>query len=102
MSADFVTEITKLARELAPSLTDADLDRIDTALRERFGGQEVWIASRIKRPPDIESVDARLRRAMPVTKIAEDLGVSRTTIYRWIRKTRNERAQRGRSKEKSR
>lgn len=78
MKPDIVAEIVTLARELPP-------ERLETAIRSRFGGQVVRITSAPPRPsPTIEDVDTRLRQRMPVTAIAADLGVSRTTIYRLL------------------
>jgi DNA invertase Pin-like site-specific DNA recombinase len=78
MKTDFVAELVALARETPP-------ERLETVVRSRFGGQVVRITAAPPRPAlTIEDVDSRLRQRMPVTAIAADLGVSRTTIYRLL------------------
>jgi DNA invertase Pin-like site-specific DNA recombinase len=83
MKTDFVAEFVALARETPP-------EALETAIRSRFGGQQVRITATPPRPtPSIDDVDTRLRQRMPVTAIAADLGVSRATVYRLLHRSRS-------------
>ena len=85
MKTDFVAQFVALARETPP-------EALESAIRSRFGGQQVRITAEPVRPaPSIDDVDARLRQRMPVRAIAADLGVSRATIYRMLHASRTGR-----------
>lgn len=80
---DVAAEIAALAREVAPALDAAAAARLEHAIRARWGGERVPILERA--PVTLEQIDQRLRARMPVTEIAEDVGLSRATIYRMLR-----------------
>lgn len=83
MKPDFAAELAALVRDVAPEALAAAA-RIEREVRARYGGQQVRIA---ERPPlTLHAIDERLRQRMPVAAIATDLGVSRRTIYRHLKR----------------
>ena len=78
MKVDFVTEFVALARKVPA-------EALESEIRARFGGRQVRIDPAPPRQmPSVSDIDARLVQKMPVTHIAADLGVSRSTIYRLL------------------
>lgn len=79
---DYATEIAALARQVA-GLDERASSRLEEALRREYGGQSVRIA---QKPVaiDMALVDAELRKRTPVRQIAQQMGVSRMTIYRHL------------------
>ncbi len=79
---DLATKIAALASEVAGIDAQA-AQRLEGELRNRFGGERLWMP---RRPPmeniSLQQIDAGLKRCEPVQKIAGNLGVSRSTIYR--------------------
>lgn len=85
MKPDIVAEFVALAREAAPDVPQATLQRLESEIRERHGGCRVYIGVPRTRPaPTIDDINARLHQSVPVSAIAKDLGVSRATIYRML------------------
>lgn len=76
---DFAAEFVALAREVAAVSPDAGA-RLEAELRARYAGAPVKI---LERPPvTLERINAVLRQGKPVRVAADELGVSRMTIYR--------------------
>lgn len=94
MSKDFVQEIVGLVQEIA-ELDDRKRAQVEMTIRHRFGGERVNI--RPTPPVDlavaVQTIDQKLRQGLPVRAIAQDTGVCRATIYRWIKKSRTARRQ---------
>ena len=78
---DFAAEFVALAREVAEIDASASV-RIEAELRRRYGGEQVRIAERA--PLTLSVIDGLLRERKPVRQVANELGVSRATIYRHI------------------
>lgn len=89
MTDDWAAKIAALAASQAGAPDAAP--RIEAALRAELGGQRVRIEARP--PVTIEAIDAGLRSGLPVSRIAQQLGVHRATLYKHIGKSR--RARRG-------
>ena len=83
---DDAPELIGLVNEIV-GLQGADARRLDAALRARYGGEAVRIA---ERPPvTLGEIDAGLRERKPVRVIAEEVGLSRATIYRMLGNRKN-------------
>jgi len=81
MKPDFAAEFVALAREIADVSPDAGA-RLEAELRARYAGTQVRIA---ERPPvTLERINEVLRQGKPVRLVADELGVSRMTIYRHL------------------
>lgn len=81
---DYAAQIAALARTVA-GVDERASARLEQAIRQEFGGRSVPIASQPPVNVDMTQVDAGLRARMPVTEIARQIGVSRTTLYRHLR-----------------
>lgn len=75
---DFVADLMGLVR-LAGLEADA-ADRLEVQIRARWADQAVRI--RAVRPVTLDDINAALRQRKPVREIADELGMSRATIYR--------------------
>ena len=85
MKPDFVAEFVALARQTMPDAPPDALRRLETGIRDQWGGRQVRIEPvPVPAGPTIDEVDARLRQRMPVRAIAQELGVHRSTIYRML------------------
>jgi predicted DNA-binding protein (UPF0251 family) len=84
---DIVTSIMRLVRDrLRPDAKE--LARIEREVRLMHSGERHRISERPRGVIEFADVDARLRQRMSVREAASDLGVSRRTIYRILRRTR--------------
>jgi len=81
MKSDIVAEIAALAREVA-GVDPVAAQKLANAVRNTYGGQSVRILPRA--PITLASIDQELRRGKPVRVIAQELGVSRATLYRHL------------------
>lgn len=87
---DFVAEVVALAGKAG---LDAKASaRLENEVRCRFGGQRVRIEERA--PITLERIDATMRQGKPVAVVAAELGCSRMTIYRHLKK-KPQKSQRG-------
>lgn len=84
---DVVTRIIELVRERT-QVDPVQLQRIEREARLLMAGERHRISERPRRIITIEQVDERLRRRMSVRKVAAELGVERSTIYRLLRRHR--------------
>lgn len=85
MKTDAVGRILHVIGTVAP-MDHAAIARVEAALRNEFGGSAVRIEARA--PVTLEQIDAGLRQRKPVAVIAEEVGLSRATIYRMLGKKR--------------
>jgi hypothetical protein len=85
MKTDAVHQILQLVGTVA-QLDRAALSRADMAIRREFGGKAMRIQPRA--PVTIEQIDAELRQRKPVAVIADEVGISRSTIYRMLERNR--------------
>lgn len=78
---DFACQVVGLMREFAE--VDADCAaKVESELRRRYAGKQVTVERRA--PLTQDDIDFALRRRMSVKDIAQQNGVSRSTIYRMI------------------
>lgn len=85
MPTDYAAEIAALARQVA-GLDERASARFEQAIRSEYGGQSVRIYAQQPVSVDMARVDAELRRRVPVAEIAQRMGVSRSTMYRHLRR----------------
>jgi hypothetical protein len=79
---DYAQEFACLAKEVA-GIGQDQAQRFEKALRERFGGETARI---FPRPAlTLDRINAELRNRKPVAVIAAESGVSRATIYRYLK-----------------
>ena len=92
MNKDFVAEFVEIVQEITP-IDETARANIEQTIRMRYGGER--IAIRPTAPLDfdrtIEKIDQQLRQRVPVREIAQNTGVHRMTIYRWLKKSRTNR-----------
>lgn len=92
MKKDFVTEIVGLVQEIA-EVDGQKLASIEHSIRMRYGGERVNI--RPTPPIDLDQamvvIDQQLGQRKSVREIAQNTGVCRATIYRWMAKSRKTR-----------
>lgn len=83
MKIDHTAQITALFARVAAVPAEA-LAQVETELRRNFGGQRVQI---LREPPvTLERINERLYQGKAVRQIAAELGVSRATIYRNLKR----------------
>ncbi len=81
MIDDFATKCAALAVRVA-GIDQAAASRLESELRKRHGGQLV----KIERPlVTYEMISEGLRQSKPVARIADEIGVSRATLYRRLK-----------------
>lgn len=85
MKIDAVTQLLQVVGEVT-QMDRAALSRADQAIRREFGGKAMRIQPRA--PLTIEQIDAELRQRKTVAVIADEVGISRSTIYRMLERNR--------------
>ena len=83
MKPDAVQQILEIVGTVA-QVDPLALSRADQAIRREFGGTAMRIQPRA--PVSLEQIDAGLRQRKPVAIIAAEVGISRATIYRMLRR----------------
>ena len=85
---DVVDRMFDYLIELVPEIqrTDAGLERVQAALRKEFAGQEVYIPARssVSKAEERRAV-LQLWNGRNATTIARSLGISRATVYRYLK-----------------
>lgn len=85
-NVDFAVEFVALVKEHA-TIDPSTARRIETDIRNRWGGSEVRIPERPLPPPvTLDQVNNLLLQRKSVNQVANECGVSRSTIYRLITK----------------
>ncbi len=92
VDADFVPDLVDrmfdYLVELVPEIQrgDAGLERVQAALRKEFAGQEVYIPARssVSKAEERRAV-LKLWNGRNATTIARSLGISRATVYRYLK-----------------
>jgi DNA invertase Pin-like site-specific DNA recombinase len=89
---DIVQAILELVAATTPDLTPEKVRDIETAVRAKYGGLRSRIAKR-KQHPTNEQRDKAVRDALaqsnvdvPTDQIAENNGISRRTLYRYLKR----------------
>lgn len=90
--ADFVPDLVDrmfhYLVELVPEFqrSETGLERVQEALRKEFAGQEVYIPARssVGRAEERKAV-LRLWNGRNATTVARTLGISRATVYRYLK-----------------
>lgn len=91
---DIVLAILELVRKTAPAVTSEQARDIEQAVRTKYGGQRARIAKRKthKTPEQREQIVQEALHAsqatVPTDKIAESNGISRRSLYRYLKKGR--------------
>lgn len=85
VDSDIIKRFIELLSEAQPSLTEAMSMSIEQQLRHEYAGERVYIPKRDanKRAQIVDQFNGR-----NVNKLGIELGVSRRTIYRVIKKNR--------------
>lgn len=87
MKPDAVQQILEIVGTHA-QVDTAALSRAEKAIRQEFGGTALRIQPRA--PVTLAQIDAGLRAKKPVAVIANEVGLSRATVYRMLgRNNRN-------------
>lgn len=85
---DVVDRMFDYLVELVPEIqrTEAGLERVQAALRKEFAGQEVYIPARssVSKAEERRAV-LQLWNGRNATTIARSLGISRATVYRYLK-----------------
>lgn len=86
MKEDFVAELISVVAEVAP-LGEGDRTRLADTIRQRFGGDRVWIRSTVpvSERISVAQVASELRQKS-VSVIAVEHGISRNSLYRLLKK----------------
>lgn len=85
-SRDIIQRLLELVAQEQPSFTETCALQIEQQIRHEFGGEQVTIA---KRAPMLRAAREKVRAEIgvkSVDQLREEHGVSRMTLYRWIRK----------------
>lgn len=79
MKTDFVAEFVAVAGEVA-KLDSSAAEKLDQEIRARFGGQRV----KVRFDPVVtpERIVSEMVKGRDVAEVSENLGVSRSTVYR--------------------
>lgn len=89
------TEIAALVSRVAGVTEDVGA-RVEVELRRSYGGRRITIPQEPAVSVQADRIDELLRQRMTVREIAPRLGVSRSTIYRRLRSSMEEkRAKKG-------
>mgnify|MGYP000479256439 CR=1 FL=1 len=86
---DYAADIAQMAADMLV-LNPGAAARFEAELRQRYGGEVLRIAP--VAPVTPEGVDADLRARKPVSAIAAEYGVHRSTIYRLLRRKKSRAA----------
>lgn len=85
---DLVDRMFDYLVELVPEIqrTESGLERVQAALRKEFAGQEVYIPARssVSKAEERRAV-LQLWNGRNATTIARTLGISRATVYRYLK-----------------
>lgn len=85
---DFAAKLAAVATQ-ALAADPAAAQRVETAIRREFGGQQFRVSSRP--PVTLDAIDQGLFARKSVSTIAGELGVSRSTLYRHLGKRHEKR-----------
>ncbi len=84
---DIIQRILTLVSEAQPSFSDEQAMQIEQQVRHEYGGEQVKIA---KRAPMLRAAREKVRAEIGIKSVdelhRENSGVTRRTIYNWIRK----------------
>lgn len=85
-SRDFVKFVLELVRDMQPSFTEDQALQIEQQIRHDWGGERPFIA---KHAPRLRACREKVREQIgtkPDAEIIIEHGISRATLYRWIKK----------------
>lgn len=85
--ADFVREMLELVRKRQPAMTERDVLEVEAEIRKLWGGQRPYIAKDMRRQHHVRAaVVADGLTSAATEELERKHGVSRSTIYRWLKK----------------
>ena len=85
VSGDIVGDIIDRAVELLPDW-EAALRSIEVEARHAYGADRIYV--QVRRPAHVRHLIAQIDPARPVVDQAQELGLSRTTIYKYLKTRR--------------
>ena len=83
---DFVRIVLALVQETQPAFTAEQSARIEKHIRHDWGGKRPYIAAHA---PAMREAREKVRQQIgtrPDAEIISEHGISRSTLYRWIKK----------------
>ena len=85
MSGDIIKRVIEILAEIQPTMSESVAVMLETQIRYEFAGERVYIH---KRDESIGMLIAQRFNGNNTQKLAHELRVSRSTVYRAIRKRR--------------
>jgi hypothetical protein len=85
-ACDIIQRLLQIVMETQPSFTETHALQIEQQIRSEYGGEQIKIA---KRAPALRAAREKVRAEIGVKSpeaLQEEHGVSRATLYRWIKK----------------
>lgn len=81
---DLIVFLTRALREIEPAIQQEKVFRLEDRLRQRFGGERLYVAKPIDRRADLKEmrVQAALERGLSAREVARELRLSVRTVYR--------------------
>lgn len=83
---DIIQSLLKLVMEAQPTFSEEHAIQVEQQIRHEYGGEQVKIA---RRAPMLRAARAKVRAEIGVKSVkalCQEYGVSRSTIYRWVRR----------------
>lgn len=89
VTGDIVRDLLAMAIDASRrdgAFTDATAMKIERQIRQDYGGESIYIARSRREPSDREAVTRAYLDGRPIDEMRGTFGVSRATIYRWLKK----------------
>lgn len=84
--ADFIDVLWAYMLREFPQIAGPRLDQVKRAVRHEFGGTEVWVSPNTRDQRRATAAEVlRLFNGRNATEVARELGISRASVYRYIK-----------------
>jgi len=87
MSEDMIKDLLDLVKREMPSFTDGQADQIEKQIRRMWGGERFTVAKKAPRKKkEVIRKAVQEAKSAGVEAASKNFGISRRTIYRWLKK----------------
>ena len=84
VTGDLIADVCRRFRQLDADISELLASRVEKEARQAYGGERIYVANQVLR--DKARALEGVVQGRPVREMAKELGVSRITIYRHLKR----------------